>query len=119
MEWGDPAAPPVIMWHGLARTGRDFDDLAATLAATYRVVCPDVIGRGLSQWSPLPDAEYCLEFYGRIARAFVDQLHIERLRWVGTSTGAPSVYAPALNVPDQIDLVRRFIAGEAQSTAQP
>lgn len=87
MEWGDPAAPPVIMWHGLARTGRDFDDLAAALAATHHVVCPDMVGRGLSEWSPLPDAEYCLEFYSRIAQALVDQVGIQRLCWVGTSMG--------------------------------
>jgi pimeloyl-ACP methyl ester carboxylesterase len=87
VEWGDAAAPPVLMWHGLARTGRDFDDLAIALAPTYRVVCPDMIGRGLSQWSPLPDAEYCFDFYSQVALALVDQLGIERLRWVGTSMG--------------------------------
>jgi pimeloyl-ACP methyl ester carboxylesterase len=87
LEWGDPTASAVLMWHGLARTGRDFDALAVALAPTYRVICPDMIGRGLSQWSPLPDAEYCLDFYSRIALALVDQLGIERLRWVGTSMG--------------------------------
>ncbi|MGR2506605.1 alpha/beta fold hydrolase, partial [Salmonella enterica] len=48
-EWGAADAPPVIMWHGLARTGRDFDDLAQALADDYRIICPDAIGRGLSQ----------------------------------------------------------------------
>jgi pimeloyl-ACP methyl ester carboxylesterase len=87
VEWGDPAAPPLLMWHGLARTGRDFDELAIALASTYRVICPDMIGRGLSQWSPLPDAEYCLDFYSRVALVLIDELGIERLRWVGTSMG--------------------------------
>ena len=71
VEWGDPGAPPVLMWHGLARTGRDFDELAIALAPTYHVICPDMIGRGLSQWSPLPDAEYCFGFYSQVAQALV------------------------------------------------
>ncbi|MGH8807099.1 MAG: alpha/beta fold hydrolase [Noviherbaspirillum sp.] len=87
VEWGSKNAPPLIMWHGLARTGRDFDDLAAALSDTYRIICPDTIGRGLSQWSPDPDKEYCLAFYARLARALVDQLGFERVRWVGTSMG--------------------------------
>ena len=86
-EWGRADAPTVIMWHGLARTGRDFDDLAAALAQRHRVICPDTIGRGLSQWSPEPDREYCLEFYARLAAAFCDALGIARMHWVGTSMG--------------------------------
>ena len=49
MEWGAPDAPVVIAWHGLARTGRDMDPLASHLASRYRVICPDTLGRGLSQ----------------------------------------------------------------------
>ena len=50
----------VIAWHGLARTGRDMDELAAHLSARgWRVVCPDTIGRGLSQWARQPEHEYC------------------------------------------------------------
>lgn len=87
VEWGAQDAPPLIMWHGLARTGRDFDDIAAALSDTYRIVCPDTIGRGLSQWSPDPDNEYCLAFYARLARELVDQLGFAQVRWVGTSMG--------------------------------
>ena len=75
------------MWHGLARTGRDFDELAAALARRYRGICPDTIGRGLSQWSPEPDREYCLAFYARLAAAFCDALGVRRMHWVGTSMG--------------------------------
>lgn len=87
--WGDPGAEPVIAWHGLARTGRDMDELAAHLAGTgrYFVVCPDTLGRGLSQWSPDPDNEYCLAFYVKLAVALVDQLGLEAFHWVGTSMG--------------------------------
>jgi pimeloyl-ACP methyl ester carboxylesterase len=86
-EWGDADAATVVMWHGLARTGRDFDDLAAALARRYRVICPDTIGRGLSQWSPEPDREYCLAFYARLAAELCDALGIARMHWVGTSMG--------------------------------
>lgn len=87
VEWGGKDAPPLIMWHGLARTGRDFDDIAAALADTYHIICPDTIGRGFSQWSPEPDKEYCLAFYAKLAASLVDQLGFDKVRWVGTSMG--------------------------------
>jgi pimeloyl-ACP methyl ester carboxylesterase len=86
-EWGAPDAPVVVAWHGLARTGRDMDELAEHLSPHYRVICPDMIGRGLSQWSKRPEQEYCLAFYARIAAQLFDQLGIERAHWVGTSMG--------------------------------
>ncbi|TSE29077.1 Tropinesterase [Tepidimonas thermarum] len=87
MDWGPEGAPVVVAWHGLARTGRDMDDLAAWLSPRYRVLCPDTIGRGLSQWSPLPQTEYCLAFYARLATSLLDQLGVDRVHWVGTSMG--------------------------------
>ncbi|MBV8605697.1 MAG: alpha/beta hydrolase [Pelomonas sp.] len=87
MEWGAGHEEVVVAWHGLARTGRDMDALAAHLARRYRVICPDTPGRGLSQWSPQPDAEYCLEVYVRQATALLDQLGVGRCLWVGTSMG--------------------------------
>ncbi|HYR33063.1 MAG TPA: alpha/beta hydrolase [Burkholderiales bacterium] len=87
MEWGAGNEETVIAWHGLARTCRDMDELAAHLAPRYRVVCPDTIGRGLSQWSPQPEREYCLEFYARLALSLLDQLGIGDCHWVGTSMG--------------------------------
>ncbi len=87
-EWGDPRATTVIAWHGLARTGRDMDDLASYLASRgYRVICPDTLGRGLSQWSAKPQEEYCLRFYARMVRELLDQLGIDLAHWVGTSMG--------------------------------
>ena len=90
MDWVPEVAsgPTVIAWHGLARTGRDMDPLAAHLCAQgWRVICPDTIGRGLSQWSPRPEVEYCLDFYARLATSLVDQLGLSRFHWVGTSMG--------------------------------
>ena len=87
MEWGAAHGEVVIAAHGLARTGRDMDELATQLSSRYRVICPDMIGRGLSQWSPQPEREYCLDFYARIAVSLAEQLGLERLHWVGTSMG--------------------------------
>lgn len=86
-QWGAGQAPVVVAWHGLARTCRDMDELAAHLSSRYRVICPDTIGRGLSQWSPFPEQEYCLALYARIATDLFNQLGIERAHWVGTSMG--------------------------------
>ncbi len=86
-EWGEPQAEVVIAWHGLARTGRDMDAIAGHLASRWRVICPDTVGRGLSEWSPLPDQEYCLAFYERQALDLLDQLGIAHCHWLGTSMG--------------------------------
>lgn len=87
MDWGAPDAPVVIAWHGLARTGRDMDSLAQHLSDRYRVICPDTLGRGLSQWSRKPVLEYSLAFYARIAADLFERLEIERAHWIGTSMG--------------------------------
>ncbi len=87
MAWGDPQAEVVVAWHGLARTGRDMDDIAAHLAQRWRVICPDTLGRGLSQWSPVPDDEYHLGFYAAQAQDLLDQLGIAQCHWLGTSMG--------------------------------
>jgi pimeloyl-ACP methyl ester carboxylesterase len=86
VEWGE-GRETVIAWHGLARTGRDMDDIAAHLASRYRVICPDTIGRGLSQWSAQPKREYCLDFYARLAVALLDALGVDDCLWLGTSMG--------------------------------
>ena len=86
-EWGAEHAEVVVAWHGLARTGRDMDDMAEHLAQRYRVICPDTLGRGLSQWSPAPDDEYCLAFYSRLAVALLDQMGVADCLWLGTSMG--------------------------------
>ncbi len=63
MDWGGQGDPVVVAWHGLARTCRDMDELAVHFSERgFRVVCPDTLGRGLSQWSPVPDDEYQLAF---------------------------------------------------------
>ncbi len=86
-EWGAGHAETIVAWHGLARTGRDMDAIAAHLSARWHVICPDTLGRGLSQWSPQPAAEYCLAFYEKLALSLLDQLGIAQMHWLGTSMG--------------------------------
>ena len=109
-EWGAGHADTVIAWHGLARTGRDMDEIAAHLSTRYRVICPDTIGRGLSQWSPVPEQEYCLAFYGRLAVALMDSLGVREAHWIGTSMGgALGIHLAAGALRDRI---RRLVLND-------
>ena len=109
-EWGAGHADTVIAWHGLARTGRDMDEIAAHLSTRYRVICPDTIGRGLSQWSPVPEQEYCLAFYGRLAVALLDALGVREAHWIGTSMGgALGIHLAAGALRDRI---RRLVLND-------
>jgi pimeloyl-ACP methyl ester carboxylesterase len=87
-EWGAAGAGvPVVCVHGLTRTGRDFDRLAAHLAAGgRRVVCPDVVGRGASDWLADP-AGYAYPQYLADMTALIARLDAPAVDWVGTSMG--------------------------------
>jgi pimeloyl-ACP methyl ester carboxylesterase len=85
--WGDTGDPALMLWHGLARTGRDFDTLARHFADRFHVLCPDAIGRGLSSWSASPDTDYTIPAYCLHAIELLDRLGIAQCRWVGTSMG--------------------------------
>lgn len=116
-EWGATGAPVIVMWHGLARTGRDFDDLAALLAGTYRVICPDTVGRGLSQWSTDPDREYGFDVYAEQARTLADALGVDRMHWVGTSMGgALGIRVAATTLKGRID---RLVLNDIGPTFPP
>ena len=84
-EWGNASAPAVVMWHGLTRNGRDFDEAASALSDKWRVLCPDAPGRGLSEW--LPPRDYRREVYAETALALLEGLGIRECCWVGTSMG--------------------------------
>jgi pimeloyl-ACP methyl ester carboxylesterase len=86
-EWGDAANPRVLVCvHGLTRQGRDFDTLARALAGEYRVVCPDVVGRGESDWLNNP-ASYAIPAYVADMVTLLARLDARELHWVGTSMG--------------------------------
>jgi len=86
-EWGDPRNRDVLVCvHGLTRSGRDFDELARALCVQFRVVCPDIAGRGDSDRLADPKhytwAQYVADMVTLIAR-----LDVEAVSWVGTSLG--------------------------------
>lgn len=84
--WGDPAAAAVVCVHGLTRNGRDFDFLAEELARDYHVLCPDLAGRGKSQW--LPDAnDYGQATYLHDLITLLAAVNADAVHWIGTSLG--------------------------------
>ena len=86
-EWGDPAAQRVVVCvHGLTRQGRDFDALARDLAGSCRVVCPDVVGRGESDWLADP-CGYHVPAYVADMVTLLARLNAVQVDWVGTSMG--------------------------------
>jgi pimeloyl-ACP methyl ester carboxylesterase len=86
-EWGDPRNPKVVICaHGLTRNGRDFDFLAQALADDFRVVCPDVPGRGRSDWLGVK-ADYGFPLYVSDMITLIARLDVDSVQWVGTSMG--------------------------------
>ncbi|HUQ74949.1 MAG TPA: alpha/beta hydrolase [Burkholderiales bacterium] len=87
LEWGDPRNRDVLICvHGLTRSSRDFDELARSLCGQFRVVCPDLAGRGDSDHLADPmgyiPPQYLTDMVTLIAR-----LDVESVNWLGTSLG--------------------------------
>jgi pimeloyl-ACP methyl ester carboxylesterase len=86
-EWGAADHPRVVVCvHGLSRQGRDFDTLARALCDSFRVVCPDVVGRGRSDWLADPMG-YQTPTYIADMVTLLARLNAADVRWVGTSMG--------------------------------
>ncbi len=86
-EWrAAQAERTVVCVHGLSRNGRDFDSLAAALAGERRVACPDIVGRGQSDWLAVA-ADYGYPQYCADMAALIARLGVEEVDWVGTSMG--------------------------------
>jgi pimeloyl-ACP methyl ester carboxylesterase len=90
-QWGDPANPDVVVCvHGVTRVSDDFDALAANLSDRFRVICPDVVGRGRSGRLLNPNLygvpQYVADMVTLIARVTANQ-EAQRVSWVGTSMG--------------------------------
>ena len=87
LEWGDARNREVVVCvHGLTRTSRDFDSLARGLRGRFRVVCPDVAGRGDSERLPDPML-YGVPQYAADMVTLIARLDVETVSWVGTSMG--------------------------------
>lgn len=85
--WGDPHNPKVLLCvHGVTRNAGDFDTLAAALSDTYRVVCPDIVGRGLSDRLPNPQLYQVPQYVADIV-TLLARLNAEQVDWFGTSIG--------------------------------
>jgi pimeloyl-ACP methyl ester carboxylesterase len=86
-EWGGMSQrPPVICVHGLTRNGRDFDRLAEALRGELQIFCPDIVGRGKSDWLSDP-AHYNYPQYLNDTAALIARVGAEAVDWVGTSMG--------------------------------
>jgi pimeloyl-ACP methyl ester carboxylesterase len=86
-DWGDAINKQLLLCvHGLTRNGRDFDFLAGALQDGYRVVCPDVVGRGASEWLTVK-ADYSYSTYCANMAALIAWLRVEHVDWIGTSMG--------------------------------
>lgn len=92
---------PVLCLHGLTRNARDFDVLAPRLAAGRRVICPDLRGRGDSEYAR-DSATYTPERYIEDILALIAQEGIERFVAVGTSLGGLMTMALAAVLGERI-----------------
>lgn len=124
-QWGDDqAAHAVVCVHGLSRQGRDFDVLAQALVARaaasgqpVQVICPDVVGRGQSDWLANPQG-YQLPTYAADMLTLLAHLKPVTLDWVGTSMGgligmAVCAHAASVGVP-----VRRLVLNDVGPVIQ-
>ena len=109
-EWpGQAGAPTLVCVHGLSRNSRDFDALAEALSAHYRVVCPDMPGRGRSEWLANP-ADYAFPLYLADCAALIARLDVASLDWLGTSMGA---LIGTLLAAQRANPIRRLVLNDA------
>jgi pimeloyl-ACP methyl ester carboxylesterase len=99
VEFGNPAAPAVVCVHGLTRNGRDFDPLAEFLAPHFHVICPDLPGRGKSDWLADGMAYQPATYVAALSHLLA--LLNKPVMWVGTSLGGicGMMTAAAANTP--------------------
>lgn len=112
-------APVAVCVHGLTRQGRDFDALARALRGSHRVVCPDMPGRGRSDWLPDPQA-YGLATYAADMVALIAALGVDQVDWVGTSMGGLIALAVAgLQDGRGQGLIRRLVLNDVGPALEP
>lgn len=107
-RWGN-APRALVCVHGLLRNGGDFDVLAAALAEHYTVICPDMVGRGASDWAQAP-ARYAVPRYAGDVLGLAAELQLDSFDYLGTSMGALVGMAVAAQPNSPI---RRLIINDA------
>lgn len=123
--WGTAGAEhTVVCVHGLSRQGRDFDVLAQALVArvaqaggSIRVICPDVVGRGQSDWLADPQG-YQLPAYAADMLALLAHLQPKTLDWVGTSMGGLIGLAVCAHAASVGASVRRLVLNDVGPVIQ-
>ncbi len=121
-QWGDAdAAHTVVCVHGLTRQGRDFDVLAQALVehagGALRVVCPDVVGRGKSDWLADPMGYQIPNYVGDLL-ALLAELKPQTLDWVGTSMGGLIGMVACSLAPSVGVTVRRLVLNDVGPTIE-
>lgn len=115
-EWGDPANPRVLVCvHGLTRQGRDFDTLARSLVAHYRVVCPDVVGRGRSDRLADPMGYQLPQYLGDMV-TLLARVNAQSVDWVGSSMGGLIGLGLAAQAGSPL---RRLVLNDVGPTIEP
>lgn len=106
-KWGS-GEKLLVCVHGLTRNGRDFDFLAEALSPYYTVLCPDMPGRGKSEWLGDPKL-YNNNYYVELTAALIKHHGHEQVDWVGTSMGGlMGMIATAL----QPKLIRKMVLND-------
>ena len=86
-EWGSANNDNVLICvHGISRRGADFDFIAEALSSTYRVLCPDMPGRGDSDWMD-DKSTYAMPLYQSVCAALLARANADEVHWIGTSMG--------------------------------
>ena len=100
VEWGDHAAPPVVLLHGLSSMGRIWDPLARTLQDRYRLIALDQRGHGETSWPDEP--AYSTDDYVADLEALVEAWGLERFVLIGLSLGGMNAIAYAARHPERV-----------------
>ncbi|MFN8556063.1 MAG: alpha/beta hydrolase [Dehalococcoidia bacterium] len=99
LDWGSPAAPPLVLVHHVSSHAHTWDAFAARMARDYRVVAIDLRGHGDSGWAGL--GNYTTEQYASDIAAVVDQLGLSRVVVLGGSLGGRAALVYAAEHPDK------------------
>ena len=118
-EWGDEKNPRVVICvHGLSRNGRDFDVVADALSKDFRVLCPDIPGRGKSDWLASA-AQYSIPTYARFINAMLTEFGIQSYDWIGTSMGGLIGMVMAADAGAPGSAMKRFVINDIGPVLEP